>query len=383
MAKPQVPRAITFRYIGALLAVALLLVIGQITIQVALDHQQGDARIVNIAGRQRMLSQRLCVLLLAPPDPARLAELAAVADEWEHSQRALRQGDNSDTVRALFAQIDGDHRAMLAAARGAIGDGGTGSHAAEALGHADAFLSGMDRIVASYEAEAHDRVVGLRRVELALLALVLVVLALEGVFVFRPAVRGLRAYLAERDDAQRALVSVGDREQERLAQDLHDGLSQHLVGVSFLVKSLAQREPHDERLDEIGALLAESIQQTRSLARSLHSHVLETEGLDVALRELAAHTERMFDVACTVDAEPIELPVTLRGHLYRIVREAVVNAAKHAKASTIAIEVQREPRRVTLIVRDDGAGMPAGRGDGLGLHLMETRAKMIGASLAI
>src|SRR4051794_6019756 len=69
-------RVLTFRYVGALSVIAGLLIAGQAIVQQALDRQEGDARLVNVAGRQRMLSQRLCMLLLAisvehpahPPD---------------------------------------------------------------------------------------------------------------------------------------------------------------------------------------------------------------------------------------------------------------------------------------------------------------------------
>jgi signal transduction histidine kinase len=382
------PRTLTFRYVGALLAIAGLLAAGQLLIQRALDRQEDDARVVNLAGRQRMLGQRLCMLMLAP-DPDR-AELGRVADEWEASQRTLRRGrsetdGNSDEIRALFAQIDGDHLAMLAAARGA----GTGDRAAAAriaLAHQDAFLAGMDRIVASYEREARARVIWLRRIELALFALALLVIALEGAFVFRPAVRALRVHLAQRDVAERELLRVSDREQKRIAQVLHDGVGQHLVGVSSLVKAMRRDEAgaHEARLDEIGRLLAEAIDQTRGLARELYSHTLEMDGLVAALRELASQTERIYGVACAVDTDLAadEPPLAVLVHLHNIAREAVANAAKHASASSIAIALSDAGSVFELSVRDDGTGI-APRASGMGLHMMEHRAKMIGASLRV
>ena len=506
-------RVLTFRYVGALLVVAGLLVAGQTVVQRALDHQQGDARVVNLAGRQRMLGQRLCMLLLAlgvegaDRAPATRVELSRTADAWEHNQAALQAGrpdtglsaGNSEAVRRLFAQIEVDHRAMLAAARAAIAlpPGTTDPiHAGTARAHQEAFLTGMDRIVAEYERDARRRVVGLRRLELALLGLVLLVLAFEGAFVFRPAVRGLGAYLAQREVVQRALeaseaekyailrafpdrllvlsrdggcaeihadhpapaprrlaelvpgelaaacleradhvlatgmiarfevraerrdyetrllrfavdrllivirditetarlerqlLQISDREQLRLAQDLHDGLSQHLVGIAFLVRALRRDvtgSPHAGRVDEIGALLGEAIGQTRSLARGLFSHTLEAAGLAAALGELALHTERVFGVACRVHnrAAGVDPPAANRSHLHRIAREAVQNAAKHAGATTIDIELVRSAAELTLIVRDDGVGIGARSSDGMGLHLMRYRAKMMGASLGI
>ena len=389
--KGQPPRVLTVRYVGALLVVAGLLVAGQVAVQFALDRQEGDARVINIAGRQRMLSQRLTMLLL--DSEADLHELAGVADEWERSQDSLQHlhGGNSEMVQRLFEQIDGDHRAMLAAARGAIAAGAPGSAAGFARiarAHEEGFLAGMNQIVAAYEAEARARVVALRRTELALLLLALSVLALEGVYVFRPAVRGLREYLAARDQAQHLLLQVTDGEQKRIAQDVHDGLGQHLIGVSFLVKSLQQDlagSPHLARVEEVGRLLAESVDQTRGLVRSLHSHVLESEGIVPALRELAAHTERVFAIECRVraDAAHDDLPLVTRGHLYRIGREAVHNAAKHSHAASIMIELGGDASRVTLTVRDDGVGIGTPSRDGMGLHLMRSRAKMLEARLEI
>jgi signal transduction histidine kinase len=367
--REPLPRPLTFRYVGALLAIAGLLLAGQLVVQSALDRQEGDARVVNLAGRQRMLGQRLCMLLLAH-GPA--AELARVADEWQASERALQDRGNSQAIAALFARIGGDHQAMLDAAR--TGD------AATALAHQDAFLSGMDRIVAEYEREARARVVSLRYVELVLFALAIGVLAMEGAFVFRPAVRALGRYVAQRDRAQQELVMVSDREQQRIAHDLHDGLCQELVGISYLVKLL----PAGEQREEIIRLLSGAIDQTRGLARGLHSATLEAEGLAAALRELAGQTERLYAVKCNVRAPSgDEPPADVRAQLYRIAREAVVNAAKHAKATAIEVELGRRDHTLVLAVRDDGIGIAGGATTGLGLHMMRSRAKILGATLDV
>ncbi|HEU4727276.1 MAG TPA: type IV pili methyl-accepting chemotaxis transducer N-terminal domain-containing protein [Kofleriaceae bacterium] len=494
-------------------------------VQHALDAREGDARLINMAGRQRMLSQRLGMLALASQlaDPARASqardELPRAADEWEASLRGLRTGalhaglglGNPAVIEPLYAQIEDDHRAMLAAARAVAGDPvGTGrqDHALAVLDHERGFLAGMERIVDEYEREATRRIIELRRIEIALLVLLLLVLAFEGAFVFRPAVRGMRAHLAARDVAQNALevseaekhailrafpdrllvlsrdgscveihadktppdtrrlteilpgelaaaclaradhtletgavsrfesaiehreyegrllrlpgerllivirditeiahlerqlLQVSDHEQTRLAQDLHDGLSQHLIGIAFLLRSLrrelgsatARVDPRAEvdpritaRVDEIDQLLAEAIDQARGVARGLHTDRLEMVGLVAALGELATHTERVFGVECQVKdrAAGFDPPAAQRAHLHRIAREAVLNAAKHAGASMIEIELGREEAQFTLVVRDDGVGMGTRSQDGMGLHMMAYRAKVMGASLQI
>lgn len=421
-------RVLTSRYVGALLIVAGLLIAGQTVIYQLLARQEGDAGVINLAGRQRLLGQRLCALLLAlEVEPASAGhtrgELSRTADDWERNQAALRDGRPTAGTRApssslahqLFAQIDVDHRAMLSAARSALAApaGAAASGLARAAcTHHEAFLAGMDRIVLEYEREARDRVVGHRRLELLLLALALLVLALEGAFVFRPAVRDLRMQLTERAVVERALgaselerrasctevarlerelVHIGDREQLRLAQDLHDGLGQHLVGAGFLIRALRSAlggRTAPAQLDELERVLDEAGEQTRDLVRSLHSPTLEAVGLVAGLTELAEHTARVFGVACRAhDLADCEPPAACRRHLYRIAREAVINAARHARAAAIEIELACDDHELILRVRDDGVGIamppPDGVGLGVGLGLMAYRARLLGASLDI
>jgi signal transduction histidine kinase len=408
-------RVLAFRYVGALLMVAGLLVAGQTVIHQLLARQDGDARVINMAGRQRMLGQRLCTLLLTlDADPATAldsrGELMRTADAWETNQAALRAGrpelglriSTSEIVRSQFARIDADHRIMLAAAHAALAQraGDVDPQLARtACAHQDSFLVGMDSIVGEYEHEARQRIAGLRRLELALLGLALLVLALEGVFVLWPLLRELRLHLTERvliqgaldaseiDRArlERELLEVSDREQLRLAQDLHDGLGQQLIGAALLLRT-QRRLPgggDPAQLDEIERLLREAIGQTRDLVRSLHSPTLETAGLAAALGELAERTQRLFGVPCRVcDRADVEPPVDDRVHLHRIACEAVVNAAKHASATVIEIHLARDGGELVLAVRDDGIGIAAPV-PGAGLHLMACRAKLVGASLRI
>jgi signal transduction histidine kinase len=418
---------LTFRYVGALLVVAGLLVAGQTVIHQLLVRQEGDARVINLAGRQRMLGQRLCTLALAlsvdTGDAARATRdaLARTADDWERNHGALRtgrsergrRGENSAAVLALFAQIDPDHHAMLAAARAAaalpVGQADPG-YARIVRDHEGAFIAGMDRIVAEYEREAKQRIVGLRRLELLLLALALLVLALDGLFVFRPAMSEIRTQLVDRDlvhhglaaveptggpaaapgDAvarlEHRLIDISDRAQVRLAQDLHDGLGQQLIGVSYLLRPLRDEltGPAAARIGEVERMVADAIAQTRDLVRGLHSRTLEIAGLTAALDELAGQVARVFGVACRVrDRAGVEPALAVRGHLHRIAREAVVNAARHAAATAIEIELAREAGALRLVVRDDGVGIPEHPRDGMGLHLMAYRARMLGASLDI
>ncbi|MEI7892895.1 MAG: SpoIIE family protein phosphatase [Myxococcales bacterium] len=184
--------------------VALLSITGQVLVQVALQTQSSDSRVVNLAGRQRMLSQRLSkaslALLSVAPEarPHYAKELALVVELWERTHRGLQWGDakeglpgaSSAEVSRMFAAIEADHQAMLASARALLGNSDLAASAvAEVLAHERSFVEGMDRIVFQYDKEAKARVTRLKIIEISLLTLTLTILTLEGFFVFRPAVR--------------------------------------------------------------------------------------------------------------------------------------------------------------------------------------------------
>jgi len=112
---------------------------------------------------------------------------------------------------------------------------------------------------------------------------------------------------------------------------------------------------------------------------------LEAEGLMVALTKLAENVRRLFGVSCSFSCEP---PIFIHDnematHLYRIVQEAINNAIKHGRASTIIITLEKKGPTGLLTVSDNGRGVSKGMGGGkgMGLSIMRYRASMFGASL--
>ena len=208
-------RSLTIRYILALTSVALLSIGGQVLVQLSLARQHSDAHLVNIAGRQRMLSQKLtksALALLVAQDTvapgARLNELRTTLELWERSHLGLQLGDvalelpgqNSHTVAVMFAGLEAPHQRMAAAVRAALANPSEAQERESArvlLDSEPAFLKGMDAIVFQYDAEANARVTQLKHIELALMLLTLLILAVEGLFVFRPAVTQLRRVIED------------------------------------------------------------------------------------------------------------------------------------------------------------------------------------------
>lgn len=190
---------------------------------------------------------------------------------------------------------------------------------------------------------------------------------------------------------EKQVMDIGDRERQKIGQDLHDDLCPHLIGVEglgkVLVSKLAGKAPEEAGLAEkITGLVKNAITKTRRLARGLCPVYLVDHGLESSLRELAANTESVFGVACRF---LYETPALIRDnlvatHLFHIVQEAVHNAVRHGQATAITITMGVDKNRLTLSVHDDGRGIPNDlETSGMGLRIMGFRANMIHAVLDI
>ncbi len=202
----------------------------------------------------------------------------------------------------------------------------------------------------------------------------------------------LRAEMEDRQRLERQVLQSVEREQERIGQDLHDGLCQLLTGIKFKTSSLEAElakkglaETHEAKAIE--DLVNQAIRQSYGLARGLNPVKLPVLGLHSALVELAEGFQAAFHIRCAVESSGA---VTVENqsaanHLYRIAQEAIHNAIKHGKAKEIIIRLGEEDGRIVLAVTDDGVGFPDdwARGGGMGLSNMQARAVMIGAALEV
>jgi signal transduction histidine kinase len=155
-----------------------------------------------------------------------------------------------------------------------------------------------------------------------------------------------------------------------------------------LAKKLESKsKAHAAQVSEIAHHVRDAIGHTRSLARGLSPVTIESEGLTSALHELATNTEKFFRVRCHCDfADPVEIgDHAAATHLFRIAQEAVSNAIKHGKARQLVISLRKVRGRIVLKVSDDGEGFPkrTPKTKGMGLRIMQSRAGMIGGTIAI
>lgn len=208
----------------------------------------------------------------------------------------------------------------------------------------------------------------------------------------RQGASALNREILARSRLEKEVLEASEREQRRIGHDLHDSLGQHLTATALagkvLAKKLAARSlPEAEAASHLVSLVEQGIELTRTLARSLHPIGMEAEGLVDGLRELAANISRGFSVSCKLECpQTVSLATAdANTHLYRITQEAISNAIRHGRAKNIIIHLESAENEIVLTVTDDGLGLPpdAGAGDGMGLHIMNYRAGMIGANLQV
>ena len=198
--------------------------------------------------------------------------------------------------------------------------------------------------------------------------------------------------ITERSRLQRQILEISDREQARIGQDIHDGLCQQLIGLAFQLNALEQSlgsegRPEAARAQKMCALLDEAITESRRVCRGLYPVRLSTQGLLPALEELSAGAAAKYGIECSCepDGEPPPCDLATATHLYRIAQEAVNNALKHSGARHVRVHLTRVESGIVLEVKDDGKGLePApARHSGMGLHIMDYRARLLGGSLKL
>ena len=197
--------------------------------------------------------------------------------------------------------------------------------------------------------------------------------------------------VSEMKRLEKEVMDIGDRERQKFGHDLHDDLCPHLIGIvglgTVLKRKLEARGISEAaQMEKIKELLKIAIVKCRQLARGLCPVNLVEHGLVAALRELAENVQSIFQISCTFDcdAEVMIRDNTVATHIFRIAQEAVYNAARHATPNEIRIRLTAGAGRLVLTVTDDGAGLPQGvRNEGMGLRIMDFRANMIQAALAI
>ncbi len=351
-------RRLTLLYILALGMVGLLTIVGQFAVQLSLARLQSDARIVNLAGRQRMLSQRLPLLVytfqyndrvqleestrekgLGVSKDVLIQELRSLLNTWEESHRGLQSGSaalglpgkNSPEVADAFREIE-THFQVLQTTVNKYAKTSQADEASTTLTldqhldlvqHSQGFLAGMDRIVSLYESEANARVSRLKAVERSLLVATLFVLVLEGLFIFSPAISSLRRAFDQLTSTSEQLAHA-----KQLAEAANRAKTEFLTRVS-----------HELRTPLHGILgmlnLVKKTSLNKSQRRSIHL-------ANQASKTLQRLVDDLLDVAGIEAGKLLPLRESVVD-LYKLVTGVVELMAPAAERKELKISVRIEP----------------------------------------
>jgi signal transduction histidine kinase/ligand-binding sensor domain-containing protein len=180
------------------------------------------------------------------------------------------------------------------------------------------------------------------------------------------------------------LMKAQEQERIRIAGELHDGVMQEMLAVTMMLGTAKRKVTSDTdaaaaTIDKVQQKLIQVGTDIRQLSHDLHPPVLQDAGLPEALRTYCEQfsTASGIPVPCAADDSAHDLSRGAALALFRIVQEALGNAAKHAAAKHISVQLTRCNGMVSLVVTDDGVGFDANRlgtSGGLGLIMMRERA---------
>jgi signal transduction histidine kinase len=180
------------------------------------------------------------------------------------------------------------------------------------------------------------------------------------------------------------IVAAADETRRQIERDLHDGTQQQLVSLMLELRAAQAMQPFmsgepTAQLARVEQGLAGVLEELREISRGIHPAILSKGGLPRALRALARRSA--VPVELELHAE-CRLPESVEVAAYYVVSEALTNAAKHAHAREVHVELDAQAAVVRLAIRDDGIG-GADPGRGSGLVGLSDRIEALGGTLQI
>ncbi len=186
-----------------------------------------------------------------------------------------------------------------------------------------------------------------------------------------------------------SILRAQERERRHIGLELHDQTGQELTAALLMLRSIENAVGAVPgvagKFEELRALLTESLRGVRRLSVLLHPPALDDGGLPASVEHLADQLSQRTGLAIRVecgDSWPA-LGADEESRLYRVIQEALTNVIRHAEATRATVHLAREGRRLTLVVEDDGRGVPVDMSHGVGLSGVRERVALLGGRLEI
>jgi len=284
-------------YFFALWTIAITIILSQFLVQYNLNQQLSDSKIINISGKQRMLSQKIVkeILILHyvsdTPSQKQISHLKNVLSLWKTSHYALENGsdklsfpkEKSEALSQLYAEIKPSFSNISESTNSYLFNLEQKNIAENQklvqiiLNNEDAFLSKMNQIVSQYDLEAHEKVTEQRKIEYWIFAFTLFVLLLEFFFIFRPTNKKIEKLIAKLLSSQKkALKLAYDTE---IISEIKENSVKELKSLNYAMENtlLYCRIAPDGSIIHIGEKFAKLINYTKFSSNKKFSEVLTTD----------------------------------------------------------------------------------------------------------
>lgn len=408
----SITKQLSGRYITGLSILAVLAKVSQTLLQNALKKQQKDASLINMSGRQRMLSQKimkLCALIQKQHYTAGTrSELLKILKEWSLYHEDLKRNKvsqvdskNSRKITNLFKTIDPYFQGISRLAYKLYDNNEQGVSNRDferLLFYGQKYLQVMEEIVSQYDHGAVKKVNITRKLDNVLFGTTLMVLVAEAIFIFRPAVKYIRTsiswlekknlelesvnkrlsntkqeLLEEKENKHLAemhnqkikttyLITGQERERERISREVHDGLGQMLTASKIKIEKLLKNEHYSqkekEELRELKQSFSEILDEARLISFNLMPTVLKDFGVVAAITMLVRFSERNenFKIHFYQNIDDQRFNNDIEITIYRIVQECLNNAVKYAQCNNFYIDLFARKNYLNLRIIDDGIG---------------------------
>jgi signal transduction histidine kinase len=186
------------------------------------------------------------------------------------------------------------------------------------------------------------------------------------------------------------LVDAQETERRSISRELHDEVGQSLGALLVEVGRLAASVPSDnvkikDHIDKIKSVAETTVQTVRNIALLLRPSMLDDLGLIAALEWQGREVSRRSEMEVEVQSEDVseKIPDEYKICIYRLVQEALNNAARHSSAKNARVTVEQTADKILVCVVDDGLGFDPQRVRGLGILGMEERVRHLGGIFTI
>lgn len=363
-------------YMIALFSVAGMIIANQFVIKKLLEERQTDADVINLAGRQRMLSQRIASLSAqATNDFSKIENAKNELQNWRQVHLDLQYGNadlgipptRSQDIRALFRELDGHISQISSALLQVKGAESLEEELDTIISNTDEFLLIMEEIVYRYQEESKERIAELIRLELLLAFFSILILLLEFLFIFKPITKELAA---KHRKLQKLNLSK-DRIMATVAHDLRNPLT-GIQGMADMLKHDLKDKIDDEQEMMLDIIDESSVRANDLIQELLDIAVIESEDyhLDTEMIHVNEYLMSILSqfipkakekgINLDVSIEDQELTAVIdRQKFSRVIENLISNAMKFTESpGTVKVSGYKENDRILIKVQDSGIGIP-------------------------